>query len=118
MGYRVIAGQDHTQEAQRGIAMILKSTIGELGQIVITRGLNSAIEQSQEAHAEVMDALRRYMLGEWGDLGAEDKEMNDNAVRNPKSDRILARYNLECGSIYIITEWDRSYTTLMFCEEY
>lgn len=65
-----------------------------------------------------MGALARYMRGDWGDLGAEDREMNDNAVKEPQSDRILARYNLKCGSIYIITEWDRSYTTLMFCNEY
>lgn len=94
------------------------STIGDLGQTVITRGLNATIEQSEDARAEVMDALGRYMRGDWGDLGAEDKEMNDNAVKEPMSDRILARYNLTFGSIYIITEWDRSYTTLMYCDEY
>lgn len=98
--------------------MTLESKIGDLGQIVITKGLNSAFERSEETQAEIMTALQRYMFGDWGDLGAEDKAMNDNAVSNPQSDRILARYNLKCGSIYIITEWDRSYTTLMFCDEY
>ena len=38
--------------------------------------------------------------------------------KEPKSDRILARYSTAEGDIYIITEWDRSYTTFMFCDEY
>ena len=42
---------------------MLKSTIGDLGQIVITRGLNAVIEDSEKAHTEVIEALSRYMGG-------------------------------------------------------
>ena len=94
------------------------SKIGEVGQVVITRGLNDAVAENEETAREVYGALARYLSGDWGDLGEDDKAMNDKAVTDPGTDRILARYNLNCGDIYIITEWDRSYTTLMFCNEY
>lgn len=48
-----------------------------------------------------------------GDIPHEDKKMNDSAVKN-NDDRIVARYN----DIYIITEWDRSATTILFIDEY
>ena len=94
------------------------SKIGEVGQVVITRRLNDAIEENEETRKEVYRALSRYLSGDWGDLPEEDKQLNNNAVADPGRDRILARYNMIWGDIYIITEWDRSYTTLMFCNEY
>ena len=58
----------------------------------------------------------RIMTG-GGDLPNEDKRMNDSAIKN-NDDRIVVRYNSEYGDIYIITEWDRSYTTILFTHEY
>ena len=104
------------QGGKRGGCTMLD--IKDLGEVVITRGLHNAVSENEDTMKEVYGALARYMGGDWGDLPAEDKEMNDNAVKAPGSDRILARYNLKFGDIYIITEWDRSYTTLMFCSEY
>ena len=43
--------------------------------------------------------------------------MNDDATKNG-DDRIFARYNNEEGDIYIITEYDRSATTILFTYEY
>lgn len=43
--------------------------------------------------------------------------MNDDAVKN-SDDRIFARYNNEEGDIYIITEWNREVTTILFPSEY
>lgn len=92
--------------------------IGEVGKTVITRGLAAALENNKELSKDVHLAWQRYLQCDWGNLGEEDKEMNDNAVKKPRSDRILARYSTAEGDIYIITEWDRSYTTFMFCDEY
>ena len=55
----------------------------------------------------------RYCKKDWGDIPEEDKRMNDL-----DDDRIVARYNSKHGDIYIITEWDRSYTTILFTNEY
>ena len=97
---------------------MIDSRIGKIGQLVISRGLNDAVAGNKETAREVYGALDRYLSGDWGDLQEEDKVLNNKAVADPGSDRILARYNLNCGDIYIITEWDRSYTTLMYCNEY
>lgn len=47
----------------------------------------------------------------------EDKEMNDNALRTGTA-RVLAAYDTSEGRVYIITEQDRSYTTILFADEY
>lgn len=52
-----------------------------------------------------------------GDLTDGDKELNDLAVKRG-DDRIVAKYNNQHGDIYIITEWDRSVTTVLFTHEY
>lgn len=84
-----------------------------IGQVVITRGVNAKISKSIEFSQFILDSIARYRNCDWGDLPAGDKRMNDSAVKN-NDDRILARYN----DIYIITEWDRSVTTILFCDEY
>ena len=92
--------------------------IGEIGQPTITSHLHEVMQVNPVFELEVYQAFEKYVNCEWGDLDPEDKELNDNAVQEPGSDRILAAYKLSKGKIYIITEWDRSYTTLMFANEY
>ena len=58
-----------------------------------------------------------YMACDWGDLAKGDKGLNDEAVKSG-SDRILAAFPTSKGKIYIITEWNRKYTTVLFPNEY
>lgn len=91
-----------------------------LGQLVMTRGVNDLIADNEAFAKHVADALARYRAQDWGDLGTEDSAMNDAALASG-DDRIFARYNFpgDCErDIYIITEWDRSVTTLLFPSEY
>ena len=62
--------------------------------------------------------LDRHVRGDWGDeLCPEDMKANDDALRD--GERLLSRYAVGKGiSIYIITEWDRSATTVLLPEEY
>ena len=60
--------------------------------------------------------LNRHHSGDWGDLGEDDKRANDLDLK--EGGRLLSRYDIEAGSFYVITEWDRSMTTLMLREEY
>lgn len=83
--------------------------------LVMTSGINEAI-LNKEFHHEVLECLIRYMLHDWGDLCEEDKQANDDAFIH--DERILAKYSTSQGDIYIITEWDRSATTILFTEEY
>ena len=63
------------------------------------------------------DCVKRHATGDWGDLDDEDKQANEEALVN--GERIFSHYeNAEGDRLYIITEWDRSVTTLLLPEEY
>ena len=85
-----------------------------LGQIVATPG---AIKTMEEAGQDPTELLMRHASGDWGDLGDEDKQENDFSVG--KYLRIFSAYNLEGGEkVWIITEADRSATTILRPDEY
>ncbi len=87
----------------------------ELGQIYVTPGANEAI--GVEHLSEMLEAIfEKHRYGDWGDLGEEDKAANDEALET--GDRILSAYNLGDVRIWIITEYDRSTTTVLLLEEY
>ena len=88
-----------------------------LGKTVMTSGVNNKIAESEKFAREIKICMEKYITCDWGDLSNEDKEMNDNALRNG-NDRILAAYDTSEGKVYIITEHDRSATTILFADEY
>ena len=93
-------------------------TAFELGTIVCTMGVNDAICENKEFADFVQKSLTRHILCDWGDMCDEDKESNNSAVANG-DDRIFSAYNYKNGvKVWIITEWDRSVTTILFPEEY
>ena len=81
------------------------------GRVVATRG---AAEIPMEI---LMFALKRHLSGDWGDVSEDDKQSNDEAVKD--GDRILSAYHAPDGTkFWIITECDRSMTTLLLPDEY
>ena len=86
------------------------------GRSVMTRAI--AITSSDEPKFAnfVRTSYIRHISGDWGDLDERDKKANDEALKT--DDRILSTYNMDNRKIYIITEWDRSATTIMFADEY
>ena len=58
----------------------------------------------------------RHNCGDWGDMCDEDKKANDDALKD--GDRIFSAYTTPLGKIWIITEWDRSYTTVLIPDDY
>lgn len=83
-----------------------------LGQVVITVGAQSSIPPS-----EVLLAIGRHSSGDWGDVCEEDWNANNHALENKL--RLVSAYHSEEGAkFYVITEWDRSYTTILLPEEY
>lgn len=88
-----------------------------LGRIVMTRGVDRKFNGD---HGAMFDYLRRHADGDWGDLGYHDQALNNAALRD--GTRLLSSYKLPTehggGKMYIITEWDRSVTTLLLPEEY
>ena len=91
---------------------------GSLGEIMMTRGVAAFVGKNAETYLEIMDVLTRYRSGDWGETAKEDQPLNDYAAANPGSDRIVAKYCLNFGNLLIITEHDRSYTTIMLPTEY
>ncbi|MDI9476658.1 MAG: hypothetical protein QM295_07465 [Bacillota bacterium] len=88
----------------------------EYGQIVATRGIADEMEQSAAFSIEIAIAFNRYQNYDWGDLCEEDRLLNDEALQT--GERILAAYSTSKGKVWIITEWDRSVTTILFPSEY
>lgn len=90
----------------------------EIGELYMTHGIKRAMDNSRTFIFELLEILQRYCQADWSDMEyEEDKEANDEALAT-NEDRIFATYNTSEGKIYIITEWDRSYTTIMFPSEY
>lgn len=89
----------------------------KLGATVMTRGISEAIEETPGFKNEVFGAFARYIKCDWGEMSKDDKDMSDSAVKN-NDDRIFAAYDTSKGKIYIITEYDRSATTILFEDEY
>ncbi len=85
-----------------------------LGRVVATPGALRALEDAVQSPAEFLD---RHATGDWGDLDDEDKKANEAALQH--GDRLFSAYSTSAGErIYIITEWDRSVTTLLLPEDY
>ena len=85
-----------------------------LGIIVSTPGALAALE---EVGLDPRVLLRRHMVGDWGDLDEEDRLLNEQAVH--VGTRIISSYTLQDGEkVWVITEADRSGTTLLLPEEY
>lgn len=89
----------------------------DIGQIVLTQGVHSMVQEDDKFADFVGDSFKRHCQCDWGDLDKEDKDANDWSLRN--GERLFSKYNYNDDvSIYIITEWDRSVTTILFPEEY
>ena len=88
----------------------------ELGLVVTTIGIHAEIQDNEKFGAEIFRALARYTNGDWGEIPKEDKATNEEAIRDEF--RVFAGYKTSKGKIWIITEADRSVTTILFPKEY
>jgi hypothetical protein len=91
-----------------------------LGEIVATPGALAALA---EAGQTPLEFLARHVVGDWGDVDAEDGRANDAACAQEgdadQRDRLLSAYKTAKGTrIWIITERDRSVTTALLPDEY
>lgn len=96
-----------------------EKTFLQIGNVVATASLISALEDRFPTGGILMLALlvKRHQACDWGDTSEEDKRSNDYALRN--DEHIVSWYKLDDDfSVMIVTEWDRSVTTLMLPEDY
>ena len=65
----------------------------------------------------MQQALARHVAGDWGEVDTHDRAANEHALVN--GERLLSVYQTRAGTrFFIITEWDRQYTTVMLPQEY
>jgi len=79
-------------------------------------GVNDRVAVDTSFSKFVVESLKRHASCDWGDLSAEDKKENDFSL--DKHLRLFSVYKHGKFVIWIITESDRSVTTILFPSEY
>lgn len=93
------------------ISNLIPQDFFRLGQIIATPGAMQTVSTS-----EAVNLLRRHAAKDWGNLSGADRRENERSLKD--GSRILSSYQRQDGKIWIITEADRSATTILLPEEY
>ena len=93
------------------IILAIPQTKFPLGQIVITTNANA-----QLTSRAVNESLGRHASGDWGEVCKDDAALNNEALK--QGDRVLSVYRSGETKFWIITEADRSVTTILMPEDY
>lgn len=94
----------------------------ELGKILFTAAIADAVSNSNDFSAFVCQSIEKHKTCNWGDCDPEDAHQNDLAFKS--GGRILSVYMFTASpidselKIWIITEWDRSITTVLYPSDY
>jgi len=93
-------------------ARIIPAAKFRLGQIVATP--NALLHLTQD---DINQGIKRHLSGDWGDIGDEDRQENELSLK--EGFRLLSVYHANNGTkFWIITEADRSHTTVLLPEDY
>lgn len=84
-----------------------------MGRICMTPGVETVLASTG---TDFMGLVQRHGMGDWGVVDADDAAANDAAVLD--GDRIVSSYLVGTEKVWIITESDRSATTLLLPDEY
>ena len=91
----------------------------ELGKLVATPGALDVLAKSGQTPESF---LRKHQSGNWGNICQEDAELNNQAIANEgnpeEQSRVLSSYKVGANNIWIITEYDRSVTTILLPQDY
>lgn len=103
----------------------LKPALFETGQVVITTNLDNWAEENfpgelLDHHLWAAILVNAHTRGvAWDEtLSEEDAKLNRLSIQPGKESRVMSVYTIADKKVWIITEWDRSVTTLLFPEEY
>ena len=88
----------------------------KLGMTVTTSGIADLMSEDPEFCRFVSSSLKRHSQCDWGDICKEDWRGNDFALQRRL--RLFSSYNHRTRKIWIITEADRSVTTILFPDEF
>ena len=91
-----------------------KHPLFPLGDCYYTPGAKAALEKTR---ADVAALVARHVTGDWSEMVEEDQAANRQAIA--EGSRVFSAYHLRTGvKLWIITEADRSATTLLLPDEY
>ncbi len=85
----------------------------KLGRILATP---AAQEELAELNYSPLDLLRKHMSGDWSEMALEDQQSNQNAIM--EGSRVFSAYIIQGTKFWVITEADRSSTTILLPSEY
>lgn len=85
----------------------------KLGQVVATR---AAMQFCQKNSVNPLLLIGRHLGGDWGDLAAADVAANVQALQHDL--RLFSSYKIGDGKVWVITEADRSVTTVLLPDDY
>lgn len=119
--YRLFHGMHPYRSNRSGIArdnstqaVLLSEPQPQIGQLVATPGALASLPRAGQAP---LDFLSRHVCGGWGDIAEEDRK--ENAISFKRGLRLVSSYHTSAGArIWVITEADRSATTILLPEEY
>ena len=93
---------------------IVSKPLFELGSVTHTPGAKAALD---EAKQEPWEFLERHQHGDWGDVCTQDWQENELSLR--EGFRVFSSYKTNAGvKLWVITEADRSLTTIFLPEEH
>lgn len=87
------------------------------GQKVMTSRIAERIEENEKFAKQVTYFFGLYLQKDWGDISDDDAELNNFHVLSDTGS-LMGVYNTCEGTIWIMTEDDRSVTTILFPNEY
>lgn len=84
--------------------------------VVMTNGVNYLVESGEIQDKDLLSALLKFNSDDWGILSDEDKELQNELLKNPKSkyiDRFMGVYMINENKIWIMSEYDYSIKSLL-----
>ncbi|MEF8758333.1 MAG: hypothetical protein V5B36_00975 [Candidatus Accumulibacter sp. UW25] len=84
-----------------------------VGQLYGTPGAMAHLEKNKVNYFLLFG---RHISCDWGDLDEQDKQANEDALKN--GGRLFSAYQVADETVYVITEADRSCTTMLLADEY
>lgn len=94
----------------------MREPLFEMGHTVATAGAMALLEERDQQHL-LQSVIHRHIYGDWGDVCDEDWRANEQALQD--GERLVSIYQVDSDlTLWVITEADRSQTTVMLPEEY
>ena len=90
----------------------------DLGQVVVSKGVDEKMKGDRSFRVFVQVSIGRYVHRDWGQTCDEDAKANNRAIQNGERIRAVYKQPKTDTTIRIITEADRSVTTILFPDEY